>query len=721
METLQFEAKTVNSKTSAAGVQEVAKGDEGGIEAFQASWSIDRTLKKIQILRAYWSFDTQGEYYKLYVSHKSTQEPKFTLQYEGRWSSKPKQRNLEIPDFQDVFAADSGTGWIRFVIKRVSEADGAPADSKAKLTVSNVKLNIEYEILQQASQFEISSKTVTTNINTTSFPRSQIRMTVIPGSNLYNHTVTIADPDNPSGEPAATYTFNKLSGSQSQNFIPTDGIWLQKMPNTTQLTTRLTYKCFDETGTLIDTKEQDIVIKCREYNEETNAIKAYIHKIPGNTYTDPLTQAQTYFLQNWSTLIVTASSSSANSGATFTGYCGSWIESATITCGPASRTTNPSHNSAGYSNPEDIKLEVGTIAKVGQTPITVVLTDSRGKKRTLQDSITVSSYSPPYVSRFIVGRCGADFKPDAANKYGFAVCEPVIQKKIGNGTAENNSATISYYDRVPDPDNLNTGLLYSRREYYDADSKRYYVDVFCTDNTYNTLKEFNAAQSFTIYAFVKDAVGGYCATKAIIPTGAVFMSWRKNVNSIGFGGIPDHSNAVYVANNMRLMWGKEYVMPANYLKVRPTSAFQVSSGEHELLLQTVTQQDQNNLFSLVSRTESGTQRTVIVCNTDCYAEFSGNVYLGNGFNTSSSGDFSVLLRIAGQANPLGLARIRPWTSAMYCTFAIAPRGIALHPGDEISVSVLGSSSASGTIQQANNYMETYITVKAIDFIAAANS
>lgn len=104
-----------------------------------------------------------------------------------------------------------------------------------------------------------------------------------------------------------------------------------------------------------------------------------------NSTTTNITGNNQYLIRGYSTLTVTPGTATAKNGASIVSY--------TATC-----------NGVSVSNTTGAALTVGTVSSSGSVAVTLTVTDSRGYTASLNKSMTVISYSKPWVSSLTLRR-----------------------------------------------------------------------------------------------------------------------------------------------------------------------------------------------------------------------------------------------------------------------------------------------------------------------------
>jgi len=537
-------------------------------------------------------------------------------------------------------------------------------DQKSYVTFSNIVLHIEY--LQPMSGWSLSSTTVEVNGS------NSITITITPAASTYTHRAVFTMG-------SASVTLNAAAGSTTIRWTPTEGTWLPAMPKSNTGTVSVTFSTLNN-GTVIGQETKNVTITARDYGSVWKSqVNATVSVTKNNAWNNLL-------LQNHSSATIAPSK-------TISGYYGS---SVTLTI-----TANGSTVQAQSYN-------TGTLTTAGSNTATIKATDSRGKSFTITGTYTVTAYAFPAITAMEVGRWNltrAQPDPEAESSYAAVTYTPTYTT-LG-GYPYSMTVTLSPTSTFQE------SITYETSSYTDPTTQTTYPVYIFHKNTTNPLN------SYIVYLKITDSVGNSSVQRGVVPTVKVFMTWKKNMNSFGFGGYPSTANTLYIAPGYRLMEENAYVLDRNFRSF-PIAANTSLNGTNEqtALFDTDVSHhvaaDQNGYFTLDTNGK-------IVVNRDMAIELSGGLGLSAGFTAGSTGRFRAIARVA---RPNGTARIdillgvfRPWAAAMYCTVPFTTVSRAVYANETITLILVGEeSTATGTITRDGS--RTFLTVKGLTYIPA---
>lgn len=180
---------------------------------------------------------------------------------------------------------------------------------------------------------------------------------------------------------------------------------------------------------------------------------------------------------------------------------------------------------AGYEISVDGKrlttnpASVGVLERAGRLPVSVTVTDSRGRKATGSAEISVTAYSPPTIAEASAARCSADGTSNGTGTRIGVTCAAVWSAVGGNAitvTVERQSGESW--------ESLYSGAAWD--------------GVKVLDQT------FTVERSYTVRITAADAAGKVSRVTKTIPTGHVFMRWDAGMESLGLGGYPEKRKAL---------------------------------------------------------------------------------------------------------------------------------------------------------------------------------
>ena len=662
------------------------------------------------IKKAYWRFTVRARNVKINTTVSRTATT--TLYFTSSENAISDEKILELEIGKNGKrplnweGKTSGDGFISFTVKQ----------DKGTLSpyfgIHNLTLVIEYDPGVYPSKLSLSASKVTLNPEGSS--ANKIIATVTPGDPAYKHQVHIALMDGNVEKQSATLNFNP--GVTSQTFAPAEGYWLPYMQQRTSAELTVTFKTFenDSAATPLFTPEvSKITINVSDYGSKLSlAILTLTANTVGNAK---------IFLQKASTLkavVCRNSSDSITNPTAVTGYYNSNITELTLKINGKNGEVvrDSSTNAIKYAT-----LDYGTFDRAGTYKIVASIKDDRGMSKTIESSITVEEYSPPVINEFIAGRWAAKSggtvvqgNPDAEGTYGYAITTVTSQARIG--PASGGLAVQNYVEYFSAP-SLSTESKYL------ADYSGSYAILKSGQDTYAT---FDSQYSHTIYVRVTDyvVVGnnnqvtlGTATSKASIPTGAVFMSWRKRYRAFGFGGIPNREDSFYIAKTKKIHYGDAVVVPGNYRTFTFKEGNVTLEPETSKIckLKDPARTDQNPTadFSGDRNKYFSDSDGAIVCTSNCLAEFTGSLYLGTGFNS----DFSVYLRRTHedgtQDDDRIIARINPWNTAMNCTWTLPAATMSVQKNDKINLIIRGGKNIGNSATIIDNGSLTYIRAQVV--------
>ena len=368
---------------------------------------------------------------------------------------------------------------VRFQFGANGSTDGATVAGTAKssqLNITNLKLTVDYT--EPASVL---------TLNKTSCKAGDvIRANITPASSSATHKVKFAM----TGVTTVTYTL--AAGTNYKDFtIPL--AWQDEIPSATSRTVTVTLETYSGSTMTGDVdKTFTMTLSDDNYPSITDFT---IGRIPGHAVA-----ALTFFIQHFS---------QANLNAIAAGLYSATITQYRFISGAWSQTGN------------NIFSPVLTAA--GTIPFTVEVTDSRGRKSSMTQNITVEPYPPPVLDAPVVRRSDA-----------------LGQAAINGTYVYINSGLI-----IASLQNLNTATL-KARIYLKGTAAPAWNDssvITLAPGTPSITGNRLISNSYTIDLLVTDKLASYLFT-AEIPTAKALLSGLPGVTGAGIGLFAERENAL---------------------------------------------------------------------------------------------------------------------------------------------------------------------------------
>lgn len=187
----------------------------------------------------------------------------------------------------------------------------------------------------------------------------------------------------------------------------------------------------------------------------------------------------------------------------------------------------------------------GYLTKSGTSPVTVTVTDGRGRVGTWSYNMTVQAYTPPRITKLNVHRCDSDGTENDQGEYVKVTMSAEIDP-VGN---KNTAAYYCYYK------------AHSATDYETGISETYIMNPDYSPDNLSFIFEADGNSTYDIYASAADSynVGERTTT---VSTAFTMMNWNAEGNGMGIGKVAEKEKTLQVGIDLQT-FGNQYSFASN--------------------------------------------------------------------------------------------------------------------------------------------------------------